>query len=55
MAARLGYKSTGRDLGALAGATAGVGLSRGALGFDFGFQPMGDLGEVYRIGLGWGF
>ncbi|MFA6319218.1 MAG: PorV/PorQ family protein [Elusimicrobiota bacterium] len=53
---RLGYKTLpATDLGALSGITCGFGLGRGRASFDFAFQPMAELGEVYRFSLGYRF
>ncbi|HAH05930.1 MAG TPA: hypothetical protein DCM05_05260 [Elusimicrobia bacterium] len=53
---RLGFKTlSATDLGALTGLTFGLGLGRGGGSFDFAFQPMAELGEVYRFSLGWKF
>jgi hypothetical protein len=55
-ALRLGYSSRQvPDLGPLAGLTAGVGLLVSRLTFDAAFQPMGLLGETFRLSLGWKF
>jgi hypothetical protein len=53
---RLGYTSVSTvDLGFASGITAGVGLKVGKFSFDAAFQPMGVLGEAFRLGLGWKF
>ncbi|MFH1723987.1 MAG: hypothetical protein ABII00_05120 [Elusimicrobiota bacterium] len=55
-ALRLGYKSlSAPELGFLTGLTLGVGMIHKRFTFDFAFQPMGDLGEAYRFGLGYVF
>lgn len=55
-ALRLGYGSrTAPDLGPLSGITAGVGLRIRRFSFDAGFQPMGELGQSFRLGVGWRF
>ncbi|MFH1723971.1 MAG: UPF0164 family protein [Elusimicrobiota bacterium] len=55
-AVRAGYKSLpASDLGAMAGFTGGVGLGHGRFTLDLAFQPMAELGEVYRASLGWRF
>lgn len=56
VALRAGYKSLAvPDLGALAGLTGGVGVGLRRFSADFAFQPMAELGEVYRLSLGWKF
>lgn len=53
---RLGYKTQGAvDLGAIAGVTGGVGVGLRRFTADFAFQPMAQLGEVYRMSLGYRF
>jgi hypothetical protein len=53
---RGGYKSlSAPDLGAITGLTGGVGFGLGRIEFDFGFQPMAELGEVYRGSAGFRF
>ncbi|HVE12605.1 MAG TPA: hypothetical protein VNI01_04365 [Elusimicrobiota bacterium] len=55
-ATRLGYRTlSAADLGPLTGLTAGVGVRYKRISFDMGFQPMSDLGDVYRAELGYGF
>ncbi|MBI5239815.1 MAG: hypothetical protein HY926_05030 [Elusimicrobia bacterium] len=55
-ALRLGYCGrTAPDLGPLSGLTAGVGLQVRRFSFDAGFQPMGALGQSFRLGVGWKF
>ena len=55
-AMRLGYTSvSAADLGVLSGLTAGVGLKVARFSFDAAFQPMGLLGESFRLGVGWKF
>lgn len=48
MAIRLGYV-TEQDVGTAV--RLGLGLKARGLGFDYSITPMGDLGEVHRIGL----
>jgi hypothetical protein len=43
------------ELSALSGFTFGLGLAYEKLSFDFGFEPMSDLGEEYRFSVGWKF
>jgi len=43
------------DLGVLSGLTVGAGCRLGGFSFDLGFQPLGALGEAFRLGLGWRF
>ncbi|OIO11546.1 MAG: hypothetical protein AUJ52_01940 [Elusimicrobia bacterium CG1_02_63_36] len=53
MSFRAGYKSISVPaLGGISGITAGVGFGLGRIDFDFGFQPMAELGEVYRGSIG---
>lgn len=53
---RLGYKTlTAPDLSALSGLTFGAGARYQRLTVDFAFQPLGELGESFRIGAGWRF
>lgn len=53
---RFGYKTHGAiDLGAIAGVTGGVGIGVRRFSADFAFQPMAELGEAYRISLGYRF
>lgn len=53
MSFRGGYKSIAVPaLGGVSGVTAGVGFGVGRIDFDFGFQPMAELGEVYRGSVG---
>ena len=54
LAYRAGYKTlAASDLSPLAGLTGGLGLRVGRrLSVDLGFQPLADLGQVYRITLG---
>lgn len=52
MALRIGYKSlTVAEAGAVSGLTGGVGASFWRLTCDFAFQPLGLLGESYRMSL----
>jgi hypothetical protein len=56
VAFRFGYKTQGAiDLGAIAGLTGGIGIGVRRFTADFAFQPMAQLGEVYRISLGYRF
>lgn len=43
------------DLGVLSGLTVGAGVRVNGFSFDLAFQPMGQLGEMFRLGLGWKF
>lgn len=53
MSMRGGYKTqTAYDLSPLTGLTAGFGVGLRKLDVDFGFQPLAELGQVYRISLG---
>lgn len=53
---RLGYQGrTAADLGPVTGLTAGVGVRVGGFSADFGFQPLGELGQSFRMGVGWRF
>ena len=53
---RVGFQGrTAPDLGILSGLTVGAGCRLGAFSFDLAFQPLGDLGEAFRLGLGWKF
>ncbi|MCX5794713.1 MAG: hypothetical protein NTY77_04370 [Elusimicrobia bacterium] len=55
-ALRLGYSSrTVPDLGLVSGFAAGVGLRVQRFSFDTAFQPMGVLGQTFRLGVGWRF
>lgn len=49
--ARAGWSSTRTDAGALAGASAGLGITVGAADFDFAFQPFGSLGSAFKYSL----
>ncbi|MBI4064399.1 MAG: hypothetical protein HY401_08890 [Elusimicrobia bacterium] len=57
LAFRVGFKTLGlSDIsGGIAGLTTGVGLQMGKFTLDLGFAPMGDLGSVFRMGVGVGF
>ena len=56
MSFRGGYKSlSAPDLGLISGITGGIGFGFNRFTFDFGFQPMGELGEVYRGSAGFRF
>lgn len=50
-ALRLGYTSARRDLGGLAGLSAGIGATFNKATFDFAWQPFGALGETFRYSL----
>jgi hypothetical protein len=53
---RLGYSSRQVPaLGAVSGLAAGVGLRVQRFTFDAAFQPMGLLGDTFRLGVGWRF
>ena len=55
LALRLGYRTGPVDLstlGALAGLTAGLGVTLGDFGLDYCFAPCGNLGVVHRVGVG---
>ena len=55
-AVRLGYNGrTLPDLGAFSGFSAGIGLRIKRFSFDSAFQPMGVLGESFRLSVGWRF
>ena len=55
-ALRLGFSSlTVPDLGPISGLAAGVGLRVQRFSFDAAFQPMGVLGQSFRLGVGWRF
>jgi len=43
------------DLGVLSGLTVGAGVRVNGFSFDLAFQPLGQLGEAFRLGLGWKF
>lgn len=43
------------DLGVLSGLTVGAGCRINGFSFDLGFQPLGALGEAFRLSLGWKF
>ncbi len=49
--ARAGYDSRSVDPGQFSGASVGVGLAYGGLGFDFSFSPFGELGSAYKYSL----
>ncbi len=54
VAMRAGFKTlTVSDLNAFSGVTCGLGLQYRKLSVDFGFEPMADLGEMYRFTAGW--
>ncbi|HAM35893.1 MAG TPA: hypothetical protein DEB40_08360 [Elusimicrobia bacterium] len=51
-ALRLGYKTlTATDLNPITGITGGIGIGYKKYTLDFGFQPMADLGETYRMSI----
>jgi outer membrane protein OmpA-like peptidoglycan-associated protein len=54
LALRCGYR-TGpvalRDLGAVNGLTAGLGITVGTFGVDYAFVPYGELGHTHRLGI----
>jgi outer membrane protein OmpA-like peptidoglycan-associated protein len=54
VALRCGYR-TGpvalKDLGAVNGLTAGLGVTVGTFGIDYAFVPYGELGATHRLGL----
>lgn len=54
---RAGYRHLFKEngLGALSGATAGLGGRWGSLEADYAFQPFGDLGGAHRVSLSWQF
>jgi hypothetical protein len=43
------------DLGVLSGLTVGAGARINGFSFDLAFQPLGPLGEAFRLSLGWKF
>lgn len=53
---RLGYTWRGAEGGieGLTGLAAGAGIRFGRLGFDYAFQPFGDLATVHRMSVVWG-
>lgn len=53
---RIGFQGrSAPDLGVLSGFTVGAGCRIGVFAFDLGFQPLGALGEAFRLSLGWKF
>jgi len=53
---RVGFQGrSAPDLGVLSGLTVGAGCRINAFSFDLAFQPLGALGEAFRLGLGWKF
>lgn len=53
---RVGYQGRSvPDLGFLSGFTVGAGCRINGFSFDLAFQPLGDLGEAFRLSLGWKF
>jgi len=53
LALRAGYMMEvgGRELGGMAGLTAGAGFCLGPLSLDYAFTPMGELGNAHLLGL----
>lgn len=54
LALRVGYRTGPVDLkslGALAGITAGIGVTVSGIGLDYAFMPYGELGATHRIGI----
>lgn len=49
--ARGGWSTARSDAGSLAGAAGGLGLTLGAVDFDFAFQPFGSLGSAFKYSL----
>lgn len=53
---RVGFQGrSAPDLGVLSGFTVGAGCRINGFSFDLAFQPLGALGEAFRLGLGWKF
>ena len=53
---RAGYQGrSAPDLGVLSGLTVGAGARVNGFSFDLAFQPLGQLGEAFRLGVGWRF
>lgn len=53
---RIGFQGRSvPDLGVLSGLTVGAGARINGFSFDLAFQPLGQLGEAFRLGLGWRF
>lgn len=53
---RVGFQGrTAPELGVLSGLTVGAGARVNGFSFDLAFQPLGQLGEAFRLGLGWRF
>ncbi|MBI5246316.1 MAG: hypothetical protein HY923_03990 [Elusimicrobia bacterium] len=53
---RVGFQGrSAPDLGPLSGLTVGTGVRVNGFTFDLAFQPLGALGEAFRLGLGWKF
>lgn len=48
---RAGYNTRARDLGGLAGVSAGAGARNQSGSVDYAFSPFGDLGSVHKISL----
>ncbi|UPT72446.1 MAG: hypothetical protein M0D55_10660 [Elusimicrobiota bacterium] len=54
--ARVGFHGRSvPDLGILSGLTFGAGARVNRFSFDVGFQPLGALGQAFRLSLGWKF
>jgi len=55
-AGRVGFQGrSAPDLGFISGLTVGAGFRVNTFTFDLAFQPLGDLGEAFRLSLGWKF
>jgi hypothetical protein len=53
---RVGFQGrSAPELGFLSGFTVGAGCRINSFSFDLAFQPLGALGEAFRLGLGWKF
>lgn len=53
---RVGFQGrSAPELGFLSGFTVGAGCRINGFSFDLAFQPLGDLGEAFRLSLGWKF
>lgn len=55
LAARAGYNTRSTDAGSLSGFAAGLGFGLRGLSVDYAFLPMGDLGQVHRVSMSYGF
>jgi hypothetical protein len=56
LAGRAGWEgSMDTELGDGSGLNAGLGIAKGAMGVDYAFSPMGDLGEAHRISVTFSF